>query len=197
MHQLVPEFILRKLGQEELEGEFQATALFIDITGFSTMTETLMQHGQHGAEVLADLMCSVFDPMITTVYQYGGFVSTLAGDAITAIFPSNNKTELSVRQALASAWDIRESVRDRLISTVAAESGRFPLLQGSLDEHLDLRLLDLGRSLIVVAVDSNSQTAGRVLLQMNRAMGEFRVSCQVALQNCVNLIHDIQFAIRW
>ncbi len=125
MHQLVPEFILRKLGQEELEGEFQATALFIDITGFSTMTETLMQHGQHGAEVLADLMCSVFDPMITTVYQYGGFVSTLAGDAITAIFPSNNKTELSVRQALASAWDIRESVRDRLIST--EEYGNFDI----------------------------------------------------------------------
>jgi class 3 adenylate cyclase len=125
MHQLVPEFILRKLSLGELGGEFQAAALFVDITGFSTMTETLMQHGQHGSEVLADLMCSVFDPMITTVYSYGGFVSTLAGDAIAAIFPSNSKIEMSVRQALATAWEIRESARDRHITT--EEYGNFEI----------------------------------------------------------------------
>ena len=45
-------------------GEFQAVSMFLDLSGFSTMTDVLMQYGQHGAEVLAGLMHSVFDPLV-------------------------------------------------------------------------------------------------------------------------------------
>lgn len=68
-------------------GELYAATMFVDISGFSAMTDTLMAHGQHGAEVAADIMRAALDPAIETVFRYGGFVANQAGDAITAVFP--------------------------------------------------------------------------------------------------------------
>ena len=52
-------------------GAFQAIGLFLDLSGFSTMTDALMQHGQHGAEVLANLMHGVFDPLVESIFNFG------------------------------------------------------------------------------------------------------------------------------
>jgi class 3 adenylate cyclase len=97
-HNLVPHFILKQYAAAERNGRFPATALFVDISGFSTITDALMQHGQHGAEVLATLMNSVFDPLVRCVYEQGGFIISFAGDAFTAVFPA------SPLQALAAGW---------------------------------------------------------------------------------------------
>ena len=59
---------------------FHAAVLFADISGFSAMMDALMAHGQHGAEVGANIMRAALDPAIDAVYQYGGFVSSQAGD---------------------------------------------------------------------------------------------------------------------
>ena len=56
MHNLVPQFILERLAEEDQQGTFTAVGLFIDISGFTQLMETLMQHGQHGAEVMASVM---------------------------------------------------------------------------------------------------------------------------------------------
>jgi hypothetical protein len=53
MHNLVPHFILKQYAAGERSGRFPATALFVDISGFSAITDALMQRGQHGAEVAA------------------------------------------------------------------------------------------------------------------------------------------------
>jgi class 3 adenylate cyclase/tetratricopeptide (TPR) repeat protein len=45
-----------------------------------------MEHGTEGAEVLTELIRAVFAPAIGTIHEAGGFVSTFAGDAFTAIF---------------------------------------------------------------------------------------------------------------
>ena len=84
---LVPYFILEKYAQQEQNGRFPATALFVDISGFSAITDQLMQHGQHGAEVLAGVMGAIFEPLISAIYGQGGFVTGFAGDAFTAVFP--------------------------------------------------------------------------------------------------------------
>ena len=80
----------------------------VDVTGFSNMTDALAQHGLHGSEVLADGMRQVFDPMIQSVLQYGGYVVGFAGDAITALFPMNGPAEEAYISALASALSIQE-----------------------------------------------------------------------------------------
>ena len=94
MHRLIPQFILEKLSQQEVRGSFEAASLFVDISGFSTMTNTLMANGQHGAEVLAVVMGAIFDPLVQAVYEQGGFIVSFAGDAFTALFPVEEDEQL-------------------------------------------------------------------------------------------------------
>jgi predicted ATPase len=86
MHRLAPDFIIEQYKNGEKHGKFTGAVLFVDISGFSTTTDQLMQHGQHGAEVLAAVMRAVFDPLVHTIYAFGGFIANFAGDAFTAIF---------------------------------------------------------------------------------------------------------------
>ncbi|MBN2146168.1 MAG: tetratricopeptide repeat protein [Anaerolineales bacterium] len=88
MQNLVPQFILEKHATGEISGQLDVASLFVDISGFSTVTSTLAQHGSEAAEVMADVMCRVFDPLVDAVYAQGGFITTFAGDGFTALFPS-------------------------------------------------------------------------------------------------------------
>ena len=71
---------------------------FLDISGFTAMTERLMQEGKEGAEILAKIINNIFEPVINTVYSVGGFISTFAGDAFTVVF-ANNKELNSIAAA--------------------------------------------------------------------------------------------------
>jgi predicted ATPase/class 3 adenylate cyclase len=125
MRRLVPTFILENYEANTLSGRLQAAAIFVDISGFSKLTDTLAKHGQHGAEVLADLMRVIFEPLVNTVYAQGGFVVGYAGDAFNAVFPSDQLNGQEVRRCLAALVTIQEHIRSNpQIKTVY---GNFPL----------------------------------------------------------------------
>lgn len=108
MRNLVPRFILERFQAGTTRGSFPAVGMFVDISGFSQITDDLMVHGQHGAEVLADAMRNIFSPLVKFTYEQGGFISTLAGDAFTAIFPIRGDDENTCLRALSAAWQIRQ-----------------------------------------------------------------------------------------
>jgi predicted ATPase/class 3 adenylate cyclase len=108
MHQLVPEFILENLRRDQQQGSFTGAALFIDISGFTSVTETLMEHGQFGAEILADMMRTIFTPLVHSVFEQGGFVTGFAGDALTAVFPPSDQEPDQTLRALAAAFRMQE-----------------------------------------------------------------------------------------
>jgi len=56
------------------------------------MTEKLMRSGSDGAEILSNILKDIFKSTVSHVYESGGFISTFAGDAFTAIFPKVNDT---------------------------------------------------------------------------------------------------------
>ena len=84
---LVPNFILKNYHQGVDRGRFNTVTLFVDVSGFSQVTNTMMQYGNEAAETMADVMNAIFEPLVTAVYSYGGFITTFAGDAFTALFP--------------------------------------------------------------------------------------------------------------
>ena len=88
MHNLLPEYILENYKNNRFEGELQAFTMFIDISGFTSMTDKLMQSGSDGAEILSNILKEIFKSTVSHVYESGGFISTFAGDAFTAIFPA-------------------------------------------------------------------------------------------------------------
>ena len=114
MHPLVNNFLLEQYAAGQTHGSFPAVGLFVDISGFSRMTDALMTHGDHSAEVLAGVMRAAFEPMIRSVYEHGGFISSQAGDAFTALFPLDNHQPgdigwtQSYAHTLAAAWQIHQ-----------------------------------------------------------------------------------------
>ncbi|HMS00459.1 MAG TPA: tetratricopeptide repeat protein [Anaerolineales bacterium] len=108
MHRVVPQIIIDNYRAGRYAGKFSAVGLFLDLSGFSSMTDTLMQHGQHGAEVLAGLMHGVFDPLVESIFEYGGKVVGFAGDGIMALFPLDDIPPKDVAlRALAAASEVQ------------------------------------------------------------------------------------------
>jgi class 3 adenylate cyclase len=110
LHRVVPELILENYRLGRYHGEFHAVALFLDLSGFSTMTDALMQQGQHGAEVLAGLMHTVFDPLVDGIFAYGGKIVSFAGDGIMALFQIESSERSTALTALAAAWEIQQKL---------------------------------------------------------------------------------------
>lgn len=109
---LVPRMILENLEAGREHGRFPAATLFTDLSGFTLATERLMVHGPHGAEVLAEMMRGIFDPLVHTVFAHGGFVSNFAGDAFTAVFPIATEETLAdaAWRAAVTGWEIQQYI---------------------------------------------------------------------------------------
>ncbi|MFC1849539.1 tetratricopeptide repeat protein [candidate division CSSED10-310 bacterium] len=109
MQFLIPRFIHEQFRKNVTHGEFVGITLFLDISGFTSITEKLMQHGKEGAEVLSQLLDTIFETVISALYERNGFISGFAGDAFTAIFTNISETS----SALSAAWSIREIFKKR------------------------------------------------------------------------------------
>jgi tetratricopeptide (TPR) repeat protein/class 3 adenylate cyclase len=90
---LIPSFLTDHLDNPKQQGSFKGTTMFIDISGFTPLTETLMQHGTEGAEVLSEILDFIFKPLVAQVSAQGGIIPHFAGDAFTAIF-EGEKTKI-------------------------------------------------------------------------------------------------------
>ncbi|MFN7975020.1 MAG: adenylate/guanylate cyclase domain-containing protein [Acidobacteriota bacterium] len=104
---LLPRSIEEAYARGDRAGSFDAAGLFADISGFTTMTEALMRHGKVGAEALASVLASVFDPLVDAIHAHGGEVVSFAGDAFTAVFASDAAGSGTGR-ALAAAMEVRD-----------------------------------------------------------------------------------------
>lgn len=103
MRQLVPTFILDKFDVGEQRGKMVAAAMFVDFSGFSTMSDTLEKHMRHGSdELLTSIMEAIFKPLVHSVYAQGGFVVGYAGDAMTAVFMDDGDSSFVFRCASAA-----------------------------------------------------------------------------------------------
>jgi class 3 adenylate cyclase/tetratricopeptide (TPR) repeat protein len=125
VRQLVPPVILENYIKGKFNGEFSAVGLFVDISGFSAITDTLMQHGQHGAEVLARIMRRIFGPLSQNIFEQGGFIVGYAGDALTALFPAEADESANARRAVAAAWGIQQQMA--VEPQHVTEYGTFPI----------------------------------------------------------------------
>jgi class 3 adenylate cyclase/tetratricopeptide (TPR) repeat protein len=91
--QLLPQFIQTQHNAGRTQGSLHGYTLFADLSGFTAMTESLMKRGSEGAEILSEILNELFTPMVSAVYQCGGFIPYFAGDAFTAIFEKDTIRE--------------------------------------------------------------------------------------------------------
>lgn len=110
---LCPEFILDRHRAGRSDGVMDACAIDIDISGFSRVTDVLSARGPEGAEVLADLIRAIFEPLTACVHEFGGFVANYVGDGFLALFPQGAGLDDALRRGLAAGWEMRQTIRSR------------------------------------------------------------------------------------
>ncbi|MEZ4517844.1 MAG: AAA family ATPase [Chloroflexota bacterium] len=113
-HRLIPDLITQSLARGQLEGTFAAASLYLDLSGFTGLTESLIEHGTDGVETLTTTVESLFAPLVESAFAYGGFVAGYAGDAFSALFPhqEGESNSAAARRALAAAEAMQTSMDD-------------------------------------------------------------------------------------
>lgn len=86
--------------------------MFIDLSGFTPLTEDLMRKGHRGAEQLSEILNEIFAPLVELVYARGGFIPYFAGDAFTAIFPMDDP-QITAKHFLKTAIYVRNLFSQR------------------------------------------------------------------------------------
>lgn len=114
---LIPGFISKKYKEKKLKGTINAVTMYVDVVGFTSITENLIEHGKEGAEILSEVIYQIFEPPIDSIYINNGWVANFEGDAFMAIFD-----EKDTRMALSAAMEIQKFFEKVTIKT---EYGNF------------------------------------------------------------------------
>src|SRR3954471_4598855 len=66
--------------------ELEGTLAFVDISGFTAMSERLARQGKLGAEEVSDVMNATFTRLLDVAYGEGGGLVKFGGDALLLFF---------------------------------------------------------------------------------------------------------------
>ncbi len=101
------EFETQLMANETLE----ATVAFIDISGFTAITE------KEPADVVVKLLNKYFDIMVKEIITQDGYVDKFIGDAILAVFKGDFHLDRAIDASLAVRKNIEESGKQSEVST--------------------------------------------------------------------------------
>ncbi|MCB9305135.1 MAG: tetratricopeptide repeat protein [Lewinellaceae bacterium] len=118
MKHFLPHFIQENYRHGKLEGRLRAFTMFVDLSGFTRLTEKLMQKGPEGAEELSYALNHIFQPTVALVYEQGGFIPNFAGDSFIAIFPykEDSATHAEISGIALRVAETAQSTLRRFIS---------------------------------------------------------------------------------
>lgn len=113
MQNFLPAFIEAQRKAGNSNGNLSATVLFVDISGFTSLTEIAFKLGDAGAELMSRELTRIFDPMINAVHSRGGFIANFMGDAFTAVFPDDKG---SIHRAIDASNEITAWFKEHGVS---------------------------------------------------------------------------------
>ena len=99
----------------------QGTAAFVDISGFTKLSESLARKGREGAEHVAEVVGHIFESMLSVAYANGGTLVKFGGDALLLWFGGERHASCACRAAVAMRGVLRE------VGAVALPDGRIAL----------------------------------------------------------------------
>ena len=103
-------------GSEPIAERFPAALLFADVSGFTKLTERLAAQGPAGTEHLTQILNLYFGRIIDIVEYWGGDVVKFAGDALIALWPSqegvNDATALATKSATTCALELQRELHN-------------------------------------------------------------------------------------
>ena len=121
-HETMPDALVR---------EIDGSMVFVDVSGFTKMSERLARQGKVGAEEVSDVIGETFGGLLAEAYSFGGSLIKFGGDALLLFFEG---PEHSLR-AVAAAHGMRRELRS--IGTFATTAGKV-ILRMSVGAHTGL-----------------------------------------------------------
>ena len=149
--------------------------VFVDVSGFTKLSERLARLGKLGAEELTDLIGSCFSQLLGAAYANGGSLIKFGGDALLILFTGDHHEHRAATAAVGMRTALREigplsssAGRVRLRMSVGVHSGVFQFF-----------LLGDGHRELVVTGPSASRT---VEMESAAEAGQIVVSPSTAAQ---------------
>lgn len=93
---------------ERLWRGVDGTLAFVDISGFTAMSERLARFGKAGAEEVTEVMNGVFAALLDDAYAYGGGLLKFGGDALLLLYEDEGHAPRAVRAADQMRRTLRE-----------------------------------------------------------------------------------------
>ncbi len=116
---------------------FAGTLCFVDISGFTALSERLAARGRIGSEALTDILSAIFGEMLALAYERDGMLIKFGGDALLLLFTGDDHA----RQACTGAMEMRRALRDATKRTTSAGRLRLRMSVGiSSGEFFALRV---------------------------------------------------------
>ncbi len=94
-------------GTRELVKVIEGSLAFVDISGFTRLTEILAGHGKAGAEELTGFLDRIFANLLEIAYGNGGELIKWGGDAVLVWFTGTGHPE----RAVEAAWRMQRVMR--------------------------------------------------------------------------------------
>ena len=92
---------------EQLWREVEGTLAFVDISGFTAMSEQLSSRGRAGAEEVTEVMNATFAALLEAAYAEGGGLLKFGGDALLLLYDGDEHA----RRASRAAFSMRRTLR--------------------------------------------------------------------------------------
>jgi class 3 adenylate cyclase/tetratricopeptide (TPR) repeat protein len=101
--------------------QIDGTLVFVDISGFTSLTERLSKKGKVGAEEMNDVLDAAFTDLLSVAYDYGAGVVKWGGDAILLLFTGDGHPARGCR----AAWEMQRTMR--AVGRLRTSAGRVRL----------------------------------------------------------------------
>ncbi len=154
--------------------ELDGTLAFIDISGFTAMSERLSSQGRVGAEEVTDVMNATFEALLDVAYAEGGGLLKFGGDALLLLYDDEDHAPRAARAAFEMRRTLRAIGRPRtsvgavqLKMHAGLHSGRFHFFLVG-ESHRELLVAGPAASR-TVEMEAASE-AGEILLSPETAM---------------------------
>ncbi len=105
-----PNLLLENLNKIGSKGifHFYGTTIFVDLSGFTKISEYFAQFGKEGSETLTNLLNDFFEKFYNLLKKYDGDILRFAGDALTCFF----KDDFDKKRVKTFSFELIKMMKD-------------------------------------------------------------------------------------
>jgi len=98
--------------------QVEGSLAFVDISGFTRLTERLARTGKVGAEEMSDLLNATFSALLRDAWAEGADLVKWGGDAVLLLFRGSDHAARGCR----AAYDMRKTLRSEVTQRPTSET---------------------------------------------------------------------------